>query len=70
MQANDIVGPYVFRLEVTDIKKQTDSATVSILVNKAANRPPGESVMKPDVEVLKTLRQIYVAVKSQVFACI
>ncbi|KHN80568.1 Dyslexia-associated protein -like protein [Toxocara canis] len=40
LQANEKFGPYVFRLEVSDASGQTDSATISILVNKAVNQPP------------------------------
>uniref|UniRef100_A0A8R1TQF7 Uncharacterized protein n=1 Tax=Onchocerca volvulus TaxID=6282 RepID=A0A8R1TQF7_ONCVO len=40
MQANDKVGPYIFRLEVIDNKQQNDSATVDILVNRAINSAP------------------------------
>ncbi|OZC10116.1 hypothetical protein X798_02706 [Onchocerca flexuosa] len=40
LQANDKVGPYIFRLEVTDNKQQNDSTTVDILVNKAINSAP------------------------------
>lgn len=40
LQANEKFGPYIFRLEVSDASGQTDSATISILVNKAVNRPP------------------------------
>lgn len=41
LQANDKVGPYIFRLEVTDSKRQNDSIAVHILVNKAVNSAPG-----------------------------
>ncbi|KAL3990308.1 hypothetical protein ACH3XW_31215 [Acanthocheilonema viteae] len=40
LQANDKVGPYIFQLEVTDGKRQNDSTTVDILVNKAVNSVP------------------------------
>ncbi|VDK75881.1 unnamed protein product [Litomosoides sigmodontis] len=40
LQANDKVGPYIFRLEVTDSKRQNDSTAVHILVNKAVNSAP------------------------------
>ncbi|VDN03577.1 unnamed protein product [Thelazia callipaeda] len=40
LQANDKVGPYVFRLEVIDSKGQNDSTTINILVNKAVNAVP------------------------------
>ncbi|EFO24876.1 hypothetical protein LOAG_03604 [Loa loa] len=40
LQANDKVGPYIFRLEVADSKRQNDSTTVDILVNKAINSAP------------------------------
>ncbi|CAG9530713.1 unnamed protein product [Cercopithifilaria johnstoni] len=40
LQANDKVGPYIFRLEVTDSKGQNDSTTVDILVNNAVNSAP------------------------------
>lgn len=40
LQANDKVELYTFRLEVADRKRQNDSTTVDILVNKAVSSAP------------------------------
>uniref|UniRef100_A0A914DX77 PKD/Chitinase domain-containing protein n=1 Tax=Acrobeloides nanus TaxID=290746 RepID=A0A914DX77_9BILA len=40
MKANELLGPYIFHLEVTDTKKQQDSTQINIFVNKAENQRP------------------------------